>query len=339
MKLKLIQVGLGAHGMGVGRDYVLPSQDFEYAGLVDINESQLKACGELFNVPQNRLFTNYRKAFAELDADVVFISTISPMHYEICREALLSGLHVLIEKPFVTEMNGARVLVEEAKTRNLRLMVSQNYRYNNNVVTLKKAIQDEKIGKPLYVKGDFYYNHSGKLYQCKMDNFMLLEMAVHHIDMMRFMFDSDIEKVRGETWNFLDSMYKGDSNVSANYELENGISIFYFGSLVSKGLATQWEGIWRIQCERGSLHLDDLGQGYGVYIVDERGQVEKLECILLTEKESINGILVEFAAAIKEEREPKISGRDNLHTLAALFATSDSSKDGKWKSIKDYLKS
>ena len=337
MKLKLIQVGLGAHGMGVGRDYILPSKEFEYAGLVDINESQLKVCGELLNVPPNRQFTDYHKAFTELDADAVFISTISPMHYEICREALLSGLHVLIEKPFVTEMNDAIVLVEQAKTNNLRLMVSQNYRYNNNVVTLKKAVQDEKVGKPLYVKGDFYYNHYGKNYQCKMDNFMLLEMAVHHIDMMRFMFDSNIEKVRGETWNFLEDMYKGDSNVSGNYELKNGISIFYFGSLVSKGLATQWEGDWRVQCERGSLHLDDLGQGYGVYMVDESGQVEKLECVLPKEKENINGILGEFAAAIKEERESKISGRDNLYTLAALFATSDSSKEGKWKSIKDYL--
>jgi predicted dehydrogenase len=83
--------------------------------------------------------------------------------------------------------------------------------------------------------------------------------------------------------------------------------------------------------------LDDLGQGYGVYMVDESGQVEKLEYVLLTETESINGILGEFAAAIKEEREPEISGRDNLYTLAALFATSDSSKEGKWKSIKDYL--
>lgn len=338
MKLKLIQVGLGAHGMGVGRDYVLPSHDFEYAGLVDINESQLEACGELFNVPKNCRFNDYHKAFAQLDADAVLISTISPLHYEICREALLSGLHVLIEKPFVTEMNDALLLVEQAKTKNLRLMVSQNYRYLNNVVTLKKAIHDEKVGKPLYVKGDFYYDHYGKDYQCNMDNFMLLEMAVHHIDMMRFMFDSNIERVRGNTWNYLDSMYTGDDNVSAHYELENGISIFYFGSLVSKGLATPWEGVWRIQCEQGSLHLDDLGHGYGVYMVDACGQVKKLEYFLPKETESINGILGEFAAAIREEREPQISGRDNLYTLAALFATSDSSEVGKWKSIKDYLK-
>jgi predicted dehydrogenase len=43
----------------------------------------------------------------------------------------------------------------------------------------------------------------------------------------------------------------------------------------------------------------------------------------------IHGVLREFAESIRENREPQISGRDNLHTLATLIATSTSSRGGR----------
>ena len=45
--------------------------------------------------------------------------------------------------------------------------------------------------------------------------------------------------------------------------------------------------------------------------------------------ESIHGVLVEFAASIREGRDSSISSKDNIHTLAALFATAESSKQGR----------
>ena len=38
---------------------------------------------------------------------------------------------------------------------------------------------------------------------------------------------------------------------------------------------------------------------------------------------------LEFAASIRERRDSSISGKDNIHTLAALFATAESSKQGR----------
>ncbi|MGU3569015.1 hypothetical protein [Paenibacillus sp. D51F] len=52
----------------------------------------------------------------------------------------------------------------------------------------------------------------------------------------------------------------------AVYQTESGVNVFYLGSLLAKGAATPWEGVWRFQFEGGSVHLDDLGDGYGVYI-------------------------------------------------------------------------
>lgn len=328
MKLKLIQVGLGAHGRGVGSHFVVPSADFEYAGLVDIDPNCLREAAEVFVVPKSLLYTDYKQAFQQLQADAVLISAVSPVHYEICKAALDHNLHVLIEKPFVLNMDEALELVELASQKNLRIMINQNYRYNSTVLTLKQVIQDGSLGKPEFVNSQFYYDHTGKPYQREMEDYMLLEMAVHHIDMMRFLFDCNVVSVQGKTWNMPESGYKGEPNVHAVYEMESGIPVFYLGSLISKGYETPWEGIWRIQCEEGSIHLDDLGKGYGVYLVDSSQSATKIPN-LDPDLEGIHGVLREFAESIRENREPQISGRDNLHTLATLIATSTSSRGGR----------
>ncbi|WP_438348775.1 Gfo/Idh/MocA family protein [Paenibacillus sp. FA6] len=326
MVYKLIQVGLGAHGMGITENVIVPSTDFSLVGLVDIDSERVKQCAEEFGVPTEGCFTDYEKAFETLEADAVFIAVISPLHYAICKSALDHGLHVMIEKPFTVTMEEAKELTALAKLNNLKITVNQNYRYFPTVLTAKDAIDSHSLGRPLFANVQFYFYHDGKPYQRQMENYMLMEMAVHHIDMIRYLFSRNIVSVLGKTWNVPDSGYVGDPNVQAVYELENGISVFYIGSLLSKGQATPWESSWRIQCENGSIHIDDLGQGHGVYVVDDRGSLSKLD-LLQPEKESVDAVLAEFAAAIRENRESYLSAEDNLQTMAALIATSISSKD------------
>src|SRR5262249_4224359 len=150
----------------------------------------------------------------------------------------------------------------------------------------------------------------------------------HHVDMIRFLLGGNIKSVLGRTWNVPGHDYAGDPNVHAHFEMENGVPVFYLGSLMSAGYTSPWEGSWRIQCERGSIHLDDLGDGYGVYVVGMDGVKSKAE-VTETPLDSIHGALAEFASSIREGRESATSGEDNLNTLAALFATSASSEQGR----------
>jgi len=328
MILKLIQVGLGGHGRGVGMNFVVPSADFEYAGLVDLDVKALEGFAAQTGVPDEQLYTDYKKAFRELSADAVLIVSISPTHYEICKAALENNLHVLVEKPFVLTLQEAEELVELAAMKKRNIMVDQNYRFFSTVLTLKKAIKERSLGKLRFVHSQFFCDHDGKAYQRAMDNYTLLEMAVHHVDMIRFLLDSNIARVSGATWNHPDSAYQGDPHVSAVYETDTGIPVFYVSSLMAKGIRQPWEGIWRFQFEQGSVHLDDLGEGYGVYVIDANQTLTKVSAYV-PEYESIHGVLSEFAQSIKEQREPSTSGRDNLHTLAALLATSHSSREQK----------
>ena len=327
MSLKLIQVGLGDHGRSVGSQFIAQSSDFVYAGLVDLDTLAAQAFAAEHKVPKTLVYTDYVEAFRELKAEAVFIAVASSAHYELCKSALENDLHVLVEKPFVLSLEQGKHLVHLASQRGKIIMVSQNYRFFATVLTLKKALQERVVGKPLFIQVQFYYNHKGKVYQQEMEDYMLLEMAVHHVDLVRFLLDSDIVSVRGMTWNYPDSDYRGDPNVNAAYETGVGVRVFYTGSLLAKGLQTPWEGVWRVQCEEGTIHLDDLGEGFGIYTTHSNLSSTRIP-ILTPERESFDGVLAEFADSILNNREPISSGYDNLCTLAALFATSRSSCEG-----------
>lgn len=335
-KLKIVQVGLGSHGTGVGVNAIVSSPDFEYVGLVDPYQPGLEEAARQLNVDSSKLYNDHKKAFAEAGADAVYISAISPVHYEVCKDALESGLHVLIEKPFVLDINEGKELVELAEKKNLRLMVDQNYRYNLHVRDLIKLVQEKKLGELEFANVQFYYFHDGKPYQKEMENYMLMEMAIHHADLIRYVLGSNVKTVNGKTWNEENSGYKGDPCVHAAFEMELGIPVFYTGTLLSKGLSTPWEGKWRIQCKNGSIHLDDLGQDYGVYVVDEHENVTRVP-LEWTDYADVKRVFAEFASSIREDREPAISGRDNLQTLATQLAINKSSKENRQVAISEIL--
>lgn len=327
-RLKLIQAGIGGHGGGVARNFVRHSPDFEYVALLDLNREALAATGAEFGIPEGKLYTDHHAAFAESGAEAALIEVFSPAHYELAKSALQHGLHVLIEKPFTLTLREAEELVELADRQNLNVMVDQNYRFNAPVLTLRKLLDERPFGKPLFANASFFCDHNGKPYQRAMDNYILLEMTVHHVDMIRFLLRSEIVSANGRTWNDPGSGYQGDPHVQAVYDTETGVPVFYLSSLLAQGKADAWEGNWRFQFERGSIHLDDLGRGYGVYSIDAAGEIAKHDSVV-NEKEGIHGVLAEFAASIRESREPEASGKDNLRTLAALFATAASSKEGR----------
>ena len=249
MGLKLIQVGLGAHGRGVGEHFIMKSNDFDYVGLVELNRDMLIEYAQNNNLSEDICYTDYKQAFREAKADSVFIAAFSPVHYEIAKSALEHGLHVLIEKPFVLSVEEAEELIQLSAAKKCSLMINQNYRYFASVLTLKQALREANLGRLSFVQSEFFYEHDGKPYQKEMENYILLEMSVHHVDLIRYLLESNIIAVTGRTWNNPNSSYKGDPHVHAIYEMESGANVFYLGSLLAWGRSVPWEGAWRFQFE------------------------------------------------------------------------------------------
>ena len=81
------------------------------------------------------------------DVDGVVIATPVRTHYQLAKEALLHGKHVLVEKPLTANVAEAEELVALARQQGRILMVGHTFEYSPAVNELRKLIQAGELGK------------------------------------------------------------------------------------------------------------------------------------------------------------------------------------------------
>jgi len=94
--------------------------------------------------------TNAQEIISSNEIDAIVIATPVHTHFAIAKQALLSGKHVLIEKPMTSSVEEADELIELAAKKGLTLMADHTFLYTGAVQKMKEIIDTEVIGTPLY---------------------------------------------------------------------------------------------------------------------------------------------------------------------------------------------
>ena len=126
--------------------------DAELIGLADANPDKAAKAAERFGVPQS--FSDHRDLLA-LKPDVVLIATPHDTHYQLAKDALQAGAHVMIEKPMVVDPAHGRELVAIAHERELALHVGYPYPYMRHSRLLRGLIESGDLGDILFVTSLF----------------------------------------------------------------------------------------------------------------------------------------------------------------------------------------
>ncbi|MDQ3855991.1 MAG: Gfo/Idh/MocA family oxidoreductase, partial [Chloroflexota bacterium] len=161
---------------------------------------------------------------------------------------------------------------------------------------------------------------------------LLLDMAKHHIDLMRYVLGQEPVSVYCRAWNPPWSPYRDPASAAATVELSGGTTVSYRGSWVSPGPRTAWAGEWRMECAGGEVawtSRSDL-KTPSVDRVSARpiGKEERDLSLPEVKHQDRVGALAEFVAAVSTGREPESSARENLQTLALAFAAVESARTG-----------
>lgn len=333
MRRRIVQVGVAPSGIGL--DWlraIAQAPDWTLAGIVDTRPDHLQTAAERLDLSPDLCFTTIDAAASTLDFDACVLVVPSPLHGALCGQALDARKHVIVEKPFTVDFGEAQGLADRAEQAGLCLVVDQNYRYMTELGTLRRAIHDRVAGSPAFMGVTFDCLWPGRPYQWSMSDTMLLEMAVHHFDAMRYVLAAEPRTVSGQTWRPPWTRYHGDTVVSCRFDFDDGTHVAYQGSLESPGRRTPWPGVWRVECAEGALHLADLGDGYGVYRSREPDAIERIAPLPVdgrSQEPSLLGTLQEVALALDEGRRPQSDARDNLRTLAMAVAVGQSSREGR----------
>ncbi len=130
------------------------------AGCFSRTPEKTKAQGEALGVSSDRCYANYRE-MAEKEAaredgiDFVVVVTPNNTHYQICRAFLEAGIHVVCDKPLVTESGQAEELKVIADEKGLLFMVTYTYVGHVTAKFIRDLIANGEIGTVRTVMAEY----------------------------------------------------------------------------------------------------------------------------------------------------------------------------------------
>jgi len=138
-------VGYGTGGQHFHTPFVAAARNCELAGIVARAEETIaKARADWPNTP---IFPSLTAMIEAGVCDAVTITTPPQTRRELVLEAINAGLHVIADKPFAPNYDRAMELDAAAKAKGVMLSVYQNRRFDADLQTLKKVIDDGHLGR------------------------------------------------------------------------------------------------------------------------------------------------------------------------------------------------
>ena len=173
-------VGVGYLGRFHAQKYSsLPNS--RLVGVADPSAAAREAVAAELGVPAH---ADYRALLGTVDA--VSIVTPTPLHYELAREFLETGAHVLVEKPMTATVAEGESLIEAARRANRILQVGHLERFNaavqavQPILTVPRFIESARLAP---------FKHRGT------DVDVVLDLMIHDIDLILSIVRSPVTSV------------------------------------------------------------------------------------------------------------------------------------------------
>jgi len=335
--MKMVLAGLGTFGSIWYR--LLKTR---YPGLqivvveADASKKEALADGDAFYCSLDEAIKREQPAF-------MLNATPPEMHTRLNHIAFDYKLPVLCEKPIADHFAAAVEIAGRAERERIPFMIAENYRWFPVVRRTRELIADGQIGKVTSAHVDFYRVHqTDSPYFFRMENPLLEDIAIHHFDMMRYLFACDGRKVFAQCTNPAGSGYDVNVGLNAFLTFEHDIHVTYTGCFGTKGIQTPWYGSWRIEGTEGALLLSDrlrlisgdrsewidAGVGAGTDSSAKTAADSGRNTATGTKTTDERNCLDEFLEALRDKREPEASGRDYLRTQAIVHCASLSHRSG-----------
>ena len=311
--------------------------------LADPEPSSLAAARHLAR--DARAVSHYGDVLEMPDVDAVVIALPPALHADAAIATLERGRHVYIEKPLATSFADARRVAVSAEAARASAptapitMMGFNYRLNRLVRQARDAIAHGAIGRPVAVRTSFATATRAIpdwKRQRPVGGGVLLDLAVHHIDLVRFLMAADITTVSAE----LRSVNSEHDTALLQMTLANGVmvqSLFSLSAVDEDRIDVYGSG-GKLTIDRyRSLRVETLpaaAQGtLGLTAARMAGELRALPYALERMRAPLNdpsfpAALRAFVRAVRDGTAPSPNVHDGLHAAAVVEAAERSARTG-----------
>jgi UDP-N-acetylglucosamine 3-dehydrogenase len=185
---------VGVVGVGVmGSNHARVFSEIQGVKLVGVADPDAGRRGQVASAAGCPAFGEVEGLLAQR-VDAVTIAAPTHLHEEIALACIAKGVHVMVEKPIASTVEEGRAIIAAARRAGVTLMVGHVERFNPTVTTIKEAIRGEDILSIAITRvGPF---------PPRMSNVgVVIDLAVHDIDLIRWFTDSEIIEVQPQLSN------------------------------------------------------------------------------------------------------------------------------------------
>jgi len=276
------------------------------------------------------------------EVDAVWICSPSQFHPEQIKAAAANGKHVFCEKPIATDLAETVEAINACNEAGVKLMIGLQRRFDDNFKRVKTAIENKEVGDPIMIKLCSRDPSPPPFEYVKGGGGIFADMAVHDLDMSRFLAGSDP----------IDILAIGSCHIDKSIEVLPGSEKFDTASCIVR----YPNGVQALidVCRQSSYGYDQRAEVLGskgmiatdnvypntakIYKNDFTGNADMpYDFFLSRYNEAYVTETIAFCDALVNDKPVPCTGEDGLVALIMSIAADKSAAENRWVTFREVV--
>ena len=304
-KINVGVIGVGAMGYNHARVYYR----LEEANLIAVSDVSERTLNKVCEKYDAKGYSDYEDLLKDPEIEVVSVCVPTTHHHDVVMKAIEYGKHVLVEKPIAFSLEEAEEMIAAAKEKGVILGTGHVERFNPAVQKAKELIENDVIGDVVSASA----KRVGPFPPRIKDVGVCIDLAIHDLDVMYYLFNEDVEQVYGTMSSILDKTdFEDHAEIMVSFTNATGIL----------------EVNWLTPYKRREIEITGTDGIISVDYIEQSIEVfgKFAQDINIKHEEPLKEELKSFLEAVDEGKDPVITGEDGLNALKMVIAASKSSR-------------
>ena len=309
-----------------GSNYLRILQFMEEAQIVSVCDQDNAPLEKIRKqYPQIKIVKSFRSILDDAKIKAVIIATPASTHYELVKQSLKAGKHVLVEKPLALSVTEAKELVRLVQSQKRILMIGHTFLYNPAIRKMKEYMAKGTLGKIYYLQA--IRTHLGLI---RSDVSSVWDLAPHDVSIFSYLLDREPAKVSAvgvshlkknlQDVAFVNLFY--DSNILGNIHISwvDSNKLRQVAVIGSKAriLFDDLNPLERLRIFEKGVSLDKPYESFGEFqLLLRDGDIisPKVE-----PEEPLRNVCLDFIRSIQTGKTPLADGKNGLEVVRTMCA-------------------
>jgi myo-inositol 2-dehydrogenase/D-chiro-inositol 1-dehydrogenase len=323
------RVRLGVAGLGrMGRHHaenLARSPSVELVRVVDVAEDLARATGDELGVQWS---TSYEHLLADPELDGVVLVTPTGLHSEMVEQAAHARKHVFCEKPIALELEPTLAAIRAVATAGVKLQVGFHRRFDPDWLAARERIHRGELGEVYLFRTSLRDPRPPSMDYIAGSGGFFVDVTIHDLDTARWMI-GEVEEVTATGAALSDPAF------AAIGDIDHAVVTLRFagGALGvidnSRAAGYGYECSAEVMGSKATVRIDRHRRFHNEWLTEGTASVDRVMSYKELFGDAYRDELEAFAAAIRDDTLPTVTGEDALRAFVLAQACSRSLRDGR----------